>query len=175
MENKLLKDIAEYIEEHYWYSDRHNKIREQFKDVRFSVSVINKESWSERLKNKFDFIFAHMEDTLTQRLWKVIKQKGLSDVDVYKRANLDRRLFSKMRKEKSYKPSKNTALAIVIALELDKAAADDLLSRAGFALSGGNKDDVIIRYFIEHKQYDINIINEVLDYYGFPILGERKS
>ena len=80
-----------------------------------------------------------------------------------------------MRKEKTYKPSKNTAIAIVIALELDKAAADDLLSRAGFALSGVNKDDVIIRYFIEHKQYDINIINEVLDYYGFPILGERKS
>lgn len=126
-------------------------------------------------EKRFDFIFAHLDDTFTQRLWKLIKKKGMSDVEVYKKAHIDRRLFSKIRNEKTYRPSKGTAIALGLALELSEEEFEDLLKRAGFALSGGNKEDVIINYFIEHGNYDVQLINEVLVCYGFPTLGERKN
>lgn len=174
MEQSLLEQLDEYIEENYWYSDRTLKIREQLKDVKFSIARIE-ETWSQRMKKRLDFIFAHLEDTFTQRLWKLIKKKGMSDVEVYKKANLDRRLFSKIRNEKAYRPSKGTAIALGLALELSQEEFEDLLKRAGFALSGGNKEDVIVNYFLEHRNYDVSTINEVLVHYGLPTLGERKS
>ena len=84
-------------------------------------------------------------------------------------------MFSKIRNEKAYRPSKGTAIALGLALELSEEEFEDLLKRAGFALSGGNKEDVIINYFIEHGNYDVQLINEVLVCYGFPTLGERKN
>jgi hypothetical protein len=174
MEQSLLEQIDEYIEEYYWYSERRIERRKQLEDVKFSVGRIE-EPWSQRMKKRFDFIFAHLEDTFTQRLWKLIKKKGMSDVEVYKKAHLDRRLFSKIRNEKAYRPSKGTAIALGLALELSEEEFEDLLKRAGFALSGGNKEDVIINYFIEHGNYDVQLINEVLVCYGFPTLGERKK
>ena len=174
MELSLLEQIDEYIEKYYWYSERRIERRKQLEDVKFSVGRIE-EPWSQRMKKRFDFIFAHLEDTFTQRLWKLIKKKGMSDVEVYKKAHLDRRLFSKIRNEKAYRPSKGTAIALGLALELSEEEFEDLLKRAGFALSGGNKEDVIINYFIEHGNYDVQLINEVLVSYGFPTLGERKK
>ena len=94
---------------------------------------------------------------------------------VYKRANLDRKLFSKIRNQKSYKPSRGTAIALVIALELNMEETRDLLARTGIVLCKTNKSDVIVAFFIENKQYDMSLINEALEYYGLPILGERKS
>ena len=176
MEQSLLEQIEEYIEEYYWYSDRAIERRKQWEKIKCSYSIAKiEEPWSQRMKKRFDFIFAHLEDTFTQRLWKLIKNKGVSDVEVYKKANLDRRLFSKIRNEKAYRPSKGTAIALGMALELSEEEFEDLLKRAGFALSGGNKEDVIINYFIEHKNYDVQLINEVLVYYGFPTLGERRN
>lgn len=145
--------------------------------VHYSISAREepvKEHWFKRLKNRIESIF-ETEDTFTQRLWKLIDQKGLSDVEVYKRANLDRKLFSKIRNQKSYKPSRGTAIALVIALELSMEETRDLLARAGIVLCKTNKSDVIVAFFIENKQYDMSLINEALEYYGLPILGERKS
>ncbi|WP_297569410.1 helix-turn-helix transcriptional regulator [uncultured Anaerovibrio sp.] len=144
---------------------------------RYSISVRDepvKENWFKRLKKRIDSIF-EKEDTFTQRLWKLIDQKGLSDVEVYKRANLDRKLFSKIRNQKSYKPSRGTAIALVIALELSMEETRDLLARTGIVLCRTDKSDVIVAFFIENKQYDMSLINEALEYYGLPILGERKS
>lgn len=94
---------------------------------------------------------------------------------VYKRANLDRKLFSKIRNQKSYKTSRGTAIALVIALELSMEETRDLLARTGIVLCRTDKSDVIVAFFIENKQYDMSLINEALEYYGLPILGERKS
>ena len=174
MEQLVLKQLDEYIEKYYWYSESAIEERKKWEDVKFSIAPI-REPWSERMKKRFDFIFAHLEDNFTQRLWKHIKKKGLSDVEVYKKANLDRRLFSKIRNEKAYKPSKGTAIALGMALELNEDEFEDLLKRAGFALSNGNKEDVIVNYFLEQKLYDVAVINEALVYYGFPTLGERKT
>ena len=99
----------------------------------------------------------------------------MSDVEVYKKAHLDRWLFSKIRNDKAYRLGKGTAIALGVALELSEEEFEDLLKRAGFALSGGNKEDVIINYFIEHGNYDVQLINEVLVCYGLPTMGERKN
>ena len=96
----------------------------------------------------------------------------MDDVTVYKKANIDRKVFSRIRCKEDYKPTKKTALAFAIALELDMPTMTDLLSRAEIALSPSNTFDLIITYFITNKNYDIFEINAALFKYGQPILGE---
>ncbi len=114
---------------------------------------------------------AHVGDTFSQAVLYLIDQRGMSDVEVYKRANLDRKLFSKLRSGKGYQPSKQTAVALCIALALNLDDALDLLARAGFTLAACNKADLIVAFFIEHGIYDIFQLNEALFAYGQPILG----
>ncbi|HIR63724.1 MAG TPA: RNase III inhibitor, partial [Candidatus Faecousia faecigallinarum] len=111
-----------------------------------------------------------LEDSFSQMLLRLIDQRGMTDVQVYKRANLDRKLFSKLRKE-GYNPSKPTAIALAIALELNLDQTQDLLRRAGYALSASNKADVIVSYFIQEGIFDIYTINEALFSYGQKLLG----
>jgi len=205
MEKELLQRLDEFIEEKYIRPEstvklmvapskddevpdkQDDRLKEKQEEktsakqekaiVHYSISVREepvKEHWIKRLKKRIESIF-ETEDTFTQRLWKLIDQKGLSDVEVYKRANLDRKLFSKIRNQKSYKPSRGTAIALVIALELNMEECRDLLARTGIVLSRTDKSDVIVAFFIENKQYDMGLINEALEYYGLPILGERRS
>ena len=103
---------------------------------------------------------------------KLIREKGRDEVEVYKKAQLDRRLFSKLRRDARYTPSKRHILALIMAIELDMKEAEDLLRRAGYALSETKKEDVIVQYFIERGEYDLFLINDVLDYYGLPVLGD---
>ena len=109
-------------------------------------------------------------ETFQEVLFRRIDESGMTDADVYNRANMDRKLFSKIRSNPAYHPRKNTVLALAIALRLNMEETKDLLSRAGYAFSPGSKSDVIIRYFIERGVYDINLINIVLDEHGQAIL-----
>jgi O-acetyl-ADP-ribose deacetylase (regulator of RNase III) len=112
-----------------------------------------------------------IDEPFNKTLQRLIKAKGKTEVEVYKKANMDRRLFSKIRKGPDYIPSKRNVLALCIALELDIDEAEDLLECAGYALSHSIKFDVIVEYFIENKKYDIYHINEVLFKYDQPLLG----
>lgn len=118
-----------------------------------------------------DSFLLNVEDTFQQRLMKLIYESGMDDVTVYKRANVDRKLFSFIRSHQEYRPKKQTAIAFGIALKLSKPAMEDLLNRAGFAFSPASKADLIITYFIQHGNYDIYQINAALFKYEQKTLG----
>lgn len=111
-------------------------------------------------------------ETFQQRLFKLIDASGMDDVTVYKKANIDRKVFSRIRCKPDYKPKKKTAVAFAVALELDMPTTLDLLSRAEIAFSPSSRFDLIVTYFITNKIYDIYEINAALFKYGQPILGE---
>ena len=115
---------------------------------------------------------AHVADTWQESLIYWIDKKKLKDPDVYKKANIDRKLFSKIRSKKDYQPKKITAVALALALELDLDETRDFLGRAGYALSPSSVFDLIIEYFIEQKVYDSYTINLALFDHNQPTLGE---
>lgn len=118
-----------------------------------------------------DILRAILEDSFSIALMELIEAKGKDSVEVYKRANIDRKLFSKIRSQNDYIPSKRTILALALALELSLVETQALLKRAGFALSRSILFDVIIEYFISQGQYDIYEINCVLFAYKQPTLS----
>ena len=122
---------------------------------------------ADKLEERLD----HLDKTFQEYLFMLIDRKGLKDSEVYKKANIDRRLFSKIRSNRDYKPSKMTALALAIALELNIDQTRDLLKTAGYALSGSDRFDKIIEYCIETEEYDIYEINCILFNYKQPLLG----
>ena len=111
-------------------------------------------------------------ESFQQKLFKLIDERGLDDVTVYKKANIDRKVFSRIRCKADYKPKKKTAVAFAIALELDLPTTLDLLSRAGIAFSPSDWFDLIVSYFITNKIYNIYEINAALFKYGQPVLGD---
>lgn len=115
---------------------------------------------------ELDKVLEKKEESFSEMLLRIIDEKHLKDSDVYKRANIDRRLFSKLRSDKDYFPGKKTAISFCLALQLDVDEAKKLLATAGYTLSASSRFDLIIMYLIERGEYNIHFVNLVLDDYG---------
>ena len=171
----LVGDIEEYIDEHSakklreeeYYGDYEYERR-----MRLARHRVATPTFPDISGKSLDEVLESRGDTFQQRLFKLIDESGLDDVTVYKKANIDRKVFSRIRCKEDYKPKKKTAVAFAIALQLDMPTMLDLLSRAEIAFSSSNKFDLIITYFITNKVYDIYEINAALFKYGQPTLGE---
>ena len=146
-------------------------------DMNFDVASMEKKKITTGMSStistnrNIDDLMAQMEETFSQRLLRMIDERDLKDSEVYTKANVDRRHFSKIRKDVNYTPNKKTVLAFTIALELSLDEAKDLLASAGYALSRSSKMDIIVAYFLQNKIYDMFEINDVLYAYGQPVFG----
>lgn len=171
---KLLYEVKSYIDEHYVedYKFSRRSLAERAAEFLESARPIGIGGAPLRgmpTAAKEDFF--KLDESFSETLFRLIYAKGKDEVEVYKRANIDRKLFSKIRSQKDYTPSKRTILALAVALELSVEETDDLLERAGYALSQSKKFDVIVEYFITNKKYDIFEINAVLFEHDQQLLG----
>ena len=117
-------------------------------------------------RQELDKVLAKKEESFSEMLLRMIDEKGLKDSEVYKRANIDRRLFSKIRADEDYVPSRKTAISFCRALQLELEEAKKRLATAGYTLSASSRFDLIIMYLIENCEYNIHFANIVLDDYG---------
>lgn len=169
----MFTTIEKYIDDHYVeeqslkyqrLSTRGNRREEQIHYPQRDIYSI------ESAKSSLDEVIRQTDESFSEALFRWIDRKNIKDSDVYKKANIDRRLFSKIRNA-DYHPSKNTCIALAIALELNLDQIRDLIGKAGYTLTRSSKADLIIEFHILQQQYDIITINEALFAFRQPILG----
>ena len=201
LSEKLFRDVSSYIDEHYvreterreyGFAPRENRMRRVQEDRCGSTEEIPapcameevleaqapalplcrpRPAFPQKKPETIGQLLTELDAGFSETLLQLIDRSGKKDSEIYNRANVSRQHFSKIRNNPAYRPTKSTAIAFAIALELDLEQTRDLIGRAGYALTRSSKFDVIIMYFIEHKNYDLFDINTTLYEFDQSLLG----
>lgn len=170
LSGKLFNSVKSFVDESYVDTKKSEEYGGREMEIR--DIILRWDGMGSPAEPRLEDMVGNVGETFSEALVRIIDEKGFRDPDVYKRANIDRKFFSKIRSNRNYRPGKSVCVAFAIALELSLDETREFIGKAGYTLTHSDKSDIIIEFFIRNRNYDICEINETLFRFGLSPLGE---